>query len=163
MNNLLAYSVILNVLLAVSCVCFLMSSNREDGKLDGDIRYSSDVIKTPKNGIYLGGAKYFFDPGEGELSSVLDDKGMEVVPQGAYIVAMREDYVIGAWEGSVQIGLPQKKIETLEKVFFVIQNESKLVFHYPNPSAPKFIGGKIKGEVQFLNPAERSILEDLNK
>ena len=133
----------------------------EDSKLENAMQ-PSNTFRFEDNILYFYDGTYGFDPGDGEIASITTDFNYDddgdfksasiVVPSGAVLVAIRDNYLWGYYEGEITVKGTDDKIEKLEKIFFVIYKDGRPIeYHYPSLDKKyvRFAGKPIEGTVIF--------------
>lgn len=76
---------------------------------------SLGYLTSLNSGIEFYNKGIFFDCGDGEISSILDSSGNEIVPPGAKLIAVRKKYTIGTFSGDITIN--QDNTNTIKLIF----------------------------------------------
>jgi len=106
----------------------------------------TDLSLTSERGLRLYGG-FYFDSRGGELSSIYEDD-KEIIPAGVVLVAVKDNYVLGYYEGNAEIEEGKGRLK-LEKVFFTISKEGALKYYRPHKKDSRFLGEKINGRLIY--------------
>lgn len=118
------------------------SSNRNANRTEGDVALHQNRIS------FFGGV-FKFDCGDGEISAVYDVSSEEIIPLGASIVAVRSDYVIGAYDGKITVGNNGINNSYAGKIFYVLMKNGDVKYYYPSDADSNFIGVEISNLIYF--------------
>lgn len=141
---------------------FVCDSNTEKESTQAAKLPKEQEIVSFKDGCFLlYGGQYSFTAGEGDISNLENDikfddgkfnSASSLIPSGAVLVAIKEHYTIGYYEGKIKVSPYPEGMFYLEKVFFVIKNGIDGVRYYAPHKDPKysmFLGDPLKGAVTF--------------
>lgn len=112
----------------------------------GDDHSKGDELEFFEFGIRIY-KKFNFYCGDGELSCITDMNGSVIVPEGAELLALKKDYFIGRYEGSVLVK-EGSTVKKLDKLLFSFQKSGLIEYYLPSED-PNFIGKKVVGIVEF--------------
>ena len=99
--------------------------------------------KCSDKGFHLFGDHYFY--AEGATMSTISKDWVKIVPQGAVLTAVNEEFVMGYYEGDIILESGEK----LQKIFFHIKSDGVLEFGHPFQDNPRVMGALIEESVRF--------------